>query len=391
MRNKSLMIITGETSGDMHAAVIVAAMLKQYPKLEIFGVGGGALRSAGMEIVVDAREMAVLGLSEVVQKYFFFRRVFHFLLNLAKKRRPDAILLVDYPGFNLRFAAAARAAGFKVVYYVCPQVWAWHRQRIKKIARRVNRLLTIFPFEPELFGETDLAVDFVGHPLVSQAKTALQSELENLPWQSGVPRVALLPGSRRQEIQRLLPVMWETALLLEKKYPHISFIIAAPTTEMAELIREFLSKMGKDAGLAKRFSITIDKTRQVLRQADATLVASGTATVEAALMRCPMVIIYKVALGTYFAGRALIRVPYLGMVNILWQHLNPDMVKEPLCPEFIQWDAKPARLVQALEPLLTATEQRQKMLAGLDLVNASLGAGGGGEQAAEIILQEMEL
>ncbi len=383
------MIIAGEVSGDMHAAAIVRAIQRRTPDIRLFGIGGAALRQAGMEIIFDAREMAVLGLTEVLRKYFFFRRVFNTMLELARQRRPDAILLVDYPGFNLRFAAAARAAELKIIYYVCPQVWAWNRGRIPAMARRIDRLLTIFPFEPPLFAGTGLPVDFVGHPLVSATAAARRAPPEPLPWQAGEPRIALLPGSRRHEIQRLFPLMWQTARRLEQKYPNAAFIAAAPAADAAQWIQAELAQMPKSGAGPKRFAITTGQTREVLRQASAAIVASGTATLETALMRCPMVIVYKVTPATYLAGRLLIRVPYLGMVNILWQHLNPDPAQNPLCPEFIQHAAQPARLAAALEPLLSPTPRRQAMLAGLDRVGAALGGGGAADRAAEIILNEI--
>ncbi len=389
MPEKSIMLIAGEFSGDMHAAAIVRAIRRRAPDVNIFGIGGAALRQAGMEIVYDAREMAVLGLTEVLRKYFFFRRVFHAMLDLARQRRPAAVLLVDYPGFNLRFAAAAKAAGLKVIYYVCPQVWAWHRGRIPAMARDIDRLLTIFPFEPPLFEGSGLAADFVGHPLVAETAAALQAPAAALPWQSGAPRIALLPGSRRHEIQRLFPVMWQTALRLEQKHPQAAFIAAAPSAEAAQWIQTALAPLSRSGPGPKRFAITAGQTRQVLRQADAALVASGTATLETALLRCPMVVVYKVSAATYLAGRMLIRVPYLGMVNLLWRHLDPDPAHNPLCPEFIQQAARPDRLADALEPLLSPTPRRQAMLAGLNRVGAALGGGGGADRAAEIVLSEI--
>ncbi len=371
------MIIAGEVSGDMHAADLVRALRQQNSNLTIFGVGGNELRAAGMEIIVDARSMAVLGLSDVLLKYRFFRRVFQQMLDLARTRRPDLVLLIDYPGFNLRFAARARRLGLKVVYYICPQVWAWNRRRAPRMARHLNRLITIFPFEAEAFRGTGLAVDFVGHPLLTATKAALAAELQQLAWQ-GQPQIAILPGSRYDEIRRILPTMWAAARLLEERFHSASFIIAAPTPKLAEWIQATIAKL--PAG-PTRWAIAIGQTRQVLRQARAALITSGTATLEAALMGCPMLVVYKTSWLTYILGRLLIRVPHLGMVNIV--------AGTTLCPEFIQGRARPRALADALARLLAEGLLRNNQLQGLQQVTAALGPDGAAARAAAVVLEEL--
>lgn len=371
------MIIAGEISGDMHAAALVQAMRRRRPDIVCFGIGGDNLRAAGMEIHYDVRDMAVLGLTEVLLRFRFFNRVFNAMLSLARQRRPDAILLVDYPGFNLRFAAKAHMLGFKVLYYICPQVWAWNRGRIPQMARDVDRLLAIFPFEVDVFKKSSLRVDFVGHPLVAQAAAARTEPLAPLPWQ-GEPRIALLPGSRYHEVKRILPVMLATASRVQSQFPGAGFIVAAPSEEVAGWVRAVMDSLGKGP---QRVSVVVGQTRQVLRQARAALVASGTATIETALMRCPMLVVYRVAWATYCIGRLLIRVPYLGMVNIV--------AGKCLCPEFIQHAARPETMAKALVPLLRDGPERATMLAGLDLVSQALGDPHSAEHAANIILQEL--
>ncbi len=374
----TILVIAGELSGDMHAAALLRALRVRRPEIEAFGVGGDELRAAGMEILVDAHQMAVLGLTEVVLKFRFFRKVFRDLLALARERRPDAILLVDYPGFNLRFAARAHALGLKVIYYICPQVWAWNRARAPGMARVVDRLIAIFPFEPGVFRDTALPVDFVGHPLVTAARAALAEPLAALPWQGGEPRVALLPGSRYHEVRRILPVMWSAAALLERSFPGAGFIVAAPSEPVAQWIRTALA--GRRGGPA-RCSVTVGQTRQVLRQARGALVTSGTATIETALMRCPMAVVYKTSWITYGLGRLLIRVPFLGMVNLV--------AGAALCPEFIQHRATPRALAEGLAPALRDGPARAAMLAGLDRVSGALGEPGAAERAAAVVLAEL--
>lgn len=236
MTARPVMLVAGEISGDMHAARLVRELRARRPDLAFFGIGGPALRQAGMETVADINEMAVLGVSEVLWKYFFFRNVFNRVLRLARERRPQAVILVDYPGFNLRLAKRLRAMGLKVLYYVCPQVWAWNRGRIPRMARDVDRLMAIFPFEKEVFSGSRLRVDFVGHPLRESADETLAEQAPDLPWQ-GSPRLAILPGSRRHEIRRILPPLWAAAGILARRNPGLGVIVATPSDDISRDVR----------------------------------------------------------------------------------------------------------------------------------------------------------
>ncbi|MFH0880844.1 MAG: lipid-A-disaccharide synthase, partial [Lentisphaerota bacterium] len=363
--------------GDMHAARLVREMKARDPEIRFWGIGGDELRAEGVEILHDVREMAVLGIVEVLRRYSFFKRVFNEMLAYAEERHPDLVLLVDYPGFNLRFAEQARKMNLKVAYYICPQVWAWHRSRIGKMARIVDRLLVIFPFEVEVFRGTGLKTDFVGHPLVEATHEALSAPAQELPWQ-GEPRVALLPGSRRQEVERILPSMWQAAGVLEKKNPSMSFIVAAPGEEIAELAQSVLRET---SGGPSRACVVTGKTREILRQARAAMVASGTATVETALMGCPMIVVYRTSWATYWLGRMLIQVPFLGMVNLV--------AGRALCPEFIQGAAVPANMAAAIEALLPEGPERSAMISGLQEVRAALSKKAENAGAAELLWQEL--
>lgn len=372
----SVLVIAGEISGDMHAARVVEAVRARDPSVRFWGIGGDELRAAGMDVLYDTRDMAVMGVWEVLKRYAFFRRVFHDMIRRAREQRPDAVLLVDYPGFNLRLAKRLHAMGIKVLYYICPQVWAWHRSRIARMARMVDRLMVIFPFEVDVFRDTGLKVDFVGHPLVDVVRPVWESGGEPLPWPTA-QRVALLPGSRRQEIERILPVMIEAAARLEQDQPDVCFMIAAPSDKMADVSRDLLDRSARKPS---RISIETGKTRSILRQARAAMVASGTATVEAALMRCPMIVIYKTAPITYWFARRLVRVDHIGMVNII--------AGRRLCPEFIQDEARADTISYALRRLLTQKGEYQTVVEGLEQVALALGGGGASEKTAQIILQE---
>jgi lipid-A-disaccharide synthase len=374
----SLMIIAGEISGDMHASMLVRAIKERKPETVVYGIGGELMRAEGVETFYDVKDMAVMGFSEVIRRFFFFRRVFNHMLKVANERKPDAVILVDYPGFNLRFAEKVHTMGIKTIYYICPQVWAWNQARIPKMSQIVDRLISIFPFEAEYFDGTKLKVDYVGHPLVDEVIPYLTGDTPELPWQNGKPRVAILPGSRKHEVERILPVMWKTAIEVEKKYPNSGFIIASPSEEITKFIRNKLSTLpaGPD-----RCEIVTDNTRHVLRQATAAMVASGTATIETALMQCPMVIVYVVSRLTYFFAKRLIKVKNIGMVNIV--------AGTRLCQEFIQDKAKPTDIAKAMNSLLVDTPDRGFMVMKLKEVSDMLGEGGAVERAADIVVDEI--
>ncbi|HOW98626.1 MAG TPA: lipid-A-disaccharide synthase [Kiritimatiellia bacterium] len=375
--SRTVLLVAGEVSGDMIAAGLVRAVRARAPDVRFVGIGGDELKAAGLELRRHVRDMAVMGLGEVLRRYGFFRRVFRETVELARALKPDLVVLVDYPGFNLRFAREARRLGLKVLYYVCPQVWAWHRSRIGLMAGVVDRLLAIFPFEPAVFEGTGLRVDFVGHPLADEAARARAEPPAPLPW-NGEPRVALLPGSRRQEIHRILPLMWRAAGLLEKRHPGMSFILAAPSEQVAGLVRQGLAGL---AGGPSRAEVVVGQTRQVLRQARAALVVSGTATIETALMECPQLVVYRTSWLTYAVGKRVVRVPHLGMVNLV--------AGRRLCPELIQHEATPEAMASALEPLLGDTPERAAMREGYREVIRALGEGGAADRAAGILLEEI--
>lgn len=376
--SRSLMIVAGEVSGDMHAARLVSAIKEKAPDVECWGIGGEQMRACGVYTYYDVRDMAVMGLTEVLRRYFFFRRVFHDMIRLAEEKKPAAVLLVDYPGFNVRLAGQLHARKIKILYYISPQVWAWHRSRIPKLAAILDRLMVIFPFEVDVFAGTGLPVNFVGHPLVEEAGKTRKEPLLPLPWSSG-KRVALLPGSRRHEVSRILPLMLDAATVLQQKQPEACFIIATPSGEIRQVAEQIISE---HKNIPAQLGITVDQTRQVLRQAHCGMVASGTATIEAALQKCPMIVVYKTAWLTYLMARLLVRgVQCIGMVNIV--------AGKMICPEFIQRSAKPIDMAEQTELLLTDAAGHAKMTAQLEDVAAALSATECSSAAVDLILKDI--
>jgi len=373
-----IMIIAGEISGDIHSALLVKALRRLLPKVSFFGIGGEEMRSAGVEIIHDIKEMAVMGFAEVAGKLFFFKRVLDEMTELAVARKPDVVILVDYPGFNLKLAQRLHRRGFRIIYYICPQVWAWHTSRIKTMEECIDLLITIFPFEPAYFKNTRLRTEFVGHPLVDEAQRILRTAPSNLPWE-GEPRIALLPGSRLHVVKHILPILLETAVLIEQKYPSASFIIPSASPELFSFID---GEIRKAKYKPVHCRIITGVTREVLRQARVAITASGTATIECALMRCPMVIVYRTSMITYLIGKLLVKSPYIGMVNMV--------AGKMICPEFIQNNASARNIITALIPLLEETAERKAMLDGLDYVNTLLGGPGAVERAGQIIRDFLE-
>ncbi len=372
---KRVMIVAGEVSGDLHAARLVRDLHAIRGDVEFFGIGGDALRREGVRIHVDARDMAVVGFVEVISRLSFFRGVFKRMVTMLREERPDALLLVDYPGFNLRLAAKAHAMGIPVLYYVSPQVWAWHKSRIPKMAKILDLLMVIFPFEVDVFRGTGLKTVFVGHPLVESVKRTLSKPAEELPWPAGGRRIGLLPGSRRQEIERILPVMLDAARELRRRDPSTTFLIPAASAEIRGLIEAQIA--ARTAAEREALGVVDGQMREVARQAGAAMVCSGTATVETALMKCPMIVVYRMTAPTYWFGRMIIRVPWLGMVNLI--------AKRELCPEFIQGAARPAAMADAIEALAGDTPARREQLAGLDEVSRTLEGEGGIQTAGQVV------
>ena len=369
------MIIAGEHSGDMRAAEIIAAVNRKAPGFKWFGIGGPLMRLQGVETRHDVEEMAVMGIGEVLRRYTFFRNTLEEMVAWAEQRKPRMAIFVDYPGFNLRLAKRLHALGIKTVYYICPQVWAWHRGRIPQMAKYLDHMLSIFPFEAEHFKDTSLPVTYVGHPLIDSMEASRMLPEYRLPW-NGLHRVAILPGSRKQEISRLLPVMLEAGKLLESRMPDCGFLIAAAGLRQAEQINTI---MEQTPARPAKVTVIAEHTRDIVAQADAAMVCSGTATLETALLNCPMAVCYRAHPITYWLVRPFIRVPHIGMVNII--------AGKEICPELVQGQLTARKLADTLETLIRPGIERLDVLTDLKQVRARMGNGGAAEQAARVITE----
>jgi len=373
---KSILVVAGEVSGDLHAAKVVQAVKARTPKTVFWGVGGDDLRAAGVELLQHTDQMGVMGIVEVLKQYRFFKGVLKQVLAEVDSRKPDAALLVDYPGFNLRLAAELKKRGVKVYYYISPKVWAWNKKRIPKMAQAIDRLMVVFPFEVEVFKGSGLPVDFVGNPLVAQIDEFLAGAHSELPWQSE-RRIALLPGSRRQEIERILPALLAAAQKLEERFPTASFMIAAPNERIEAVVNE---QIGRCSEKPARLDVICGNARELMRQADVALITSGTATLETALIGTPHILVYKTSAFTYWFARTVVKISHIGLVNIV--------ANRTVCPELIQRDAAPAALAAETAKLLTDTPERAAMLEGYAEVRQLLGTKKAAGNAAAILCEE---
>lgn len=369
-----ILILAGEMSGDLHGARLLRAMKQRAPGLQAWGYGGDALAAEGMELREHIRTLSVMGLVEVLKHYRYFKRIFTALETEVRSNPPDLILLIDYPGFNLRFAKAVRDLHIPTVQYICPQVWAWKQSRIPKMARILDRLLCIFPFEPPLFSPVNLPAFYCGHPLVEETLETVADP----DWQVEGPKLALLPGSRQQEIDRLFLPMLLTAARLQTAHPALQVRVAAATRELQTHMEALANTAAPDC----RISFSTGKTRALVKGADAALVTSGTATLETALLGIPMLVVYKTSALTYAIGKRIVKVKHIGMVNLV--------AEEEICPEFLQERASPDLLAPALSALLQESPQRQQMLTALQAIRGRLTGDGGGERPAELILELLQ-
>ena len=369
-------IISGEASGDLHASNLVKELKKIDPSAQFRGWGGDLMQKQGVTLVKHYRDLAFMGFAEVLQHLSTILGNIAFCKKDIVQYKPDVLILVDYPGFNLRIARFAKPAGFKVLYYISPQVWAWKSSRVKQIKETVDKMLVIFPFETEFYARYNYRVDFVGHPLLDVISEPSQTEMSSFLSENNLPDkpvIALLPGSRKQETANMLPVMEEVA----DAFPAYQFVIGGAPASHKEWYAGFLNK--------KNVSIVYDKTYTLLHNASAALVTSGTATLETALWGVPEAVCYR-AKGitgniSYMLARQLIgkKLKFIAIVNLIMER---EVVKE-----FIQQQLTAANLIAELKKLLKDTTYRNAMLNNLKQVREKLGGPGASAKAAALVAQ----
>lgn len=375
---KRVMVVAGEASADLHAGKMIQAAHKLDPNIEFFGIGGASMQAAGFDALVDAKEIAVVGLVEVLAHRKVIFGALDKMREILRTEPPDLLVLIDYPDFNMRLAQTAKEVGVKVLYYIGPQVWAWRQKRVHTIRERVDMMAVVFPFEETFYKRFDVPVEFVGHPLTDELDTAsdlakLKAEFNLVP---NKRTVGLFPGSRHSEIKRLLPIILKTADRLYKSRQDIQFILPVASTLSQDDIKPVLEQY--------HLPVTVieNRSHEVIQTCDVIVTVSGTVTLEIALYGIPEVIINKVSWLTYAIVSRMLKIPYVGLCNIV--------AGEKVTPELIQNLATPAKISHEVNRLLDDSDYYARTQRGLATIRGKLGAGGGIENIAKLLVKMLQ-
>lgn len=373
-----MLLSCGEPSGDLYAGALTRELQALSPGIVVRGLGGPQFESAGGVLIDDYRGLTATGLTESIATLPKFRRTIQRLAEVAQADRPDALVVIDFPEFNLRLASRVKRLGIPIIYYISPQIWAWRAGRVNTIRKVVDRVLVIFPFEEAIYRDAHVPVEFVGHPLIDLAKPSATKEsfLQRLGLVLGAPTVAILPGSRHNEVSRIFPVLLSAAGLIQSRVPQAQFVVAR-----APLLDNQLFAGAAPAGVS-RLAIVEGETDTALAAADVVLTASGTATVQTALHDVPMVVVYRLSPITYRLVRPLVKLDSIAMVNLI--------AGERIVPELLQNDFTPEAVAREAVSMLTDESRRQRIRTGLARVREKLGGPGASRRAAQAILNVIQ-
>jgi lipid-A-disaccharide synthase len=376
-REREIMLVVGEASGDIHGAGLVEALLRRDPALKIYGVAGERLQRTRFESLFNVSHLTGMGLVELAGNLKNLWKAYRLLRRALRERRPNLLVLIDFPEFNLRLAKLARQLSLPVLYYVSPQVWAWRRRRVRQIARRVDRMAVVFPFEVPFYRQHGVEVSFVGHPLLEtiQVKDSRMAVLQRLRMDSTRRVIALLPGSRRREVEYHLPIMLQAAARLERDGGVQFLCVRAPTVDGALIEDEFRKA-------AFTMPVVSENRYDAVNAADLAWVASGTATLETALLLKPMIVVYRLALVTYLLARWLVKVEHVAIVNLI--------ADKRVVPELIQSDFNAQRLIEESRLLLGDPERYRWVIEELSRLRDKLGAPGAAERVADLVFSMMQ-
>jgi lipid-A-disaccharide synthase len=373
MKSKKILLVAGEVSGDLHGAHLMEAIHSIDPEIHFFGMGGQGLERGGMKLLYHCQDLSVLGITEVLFKLGSILRAFRILKHSLNQEQPDLVILIDFPEFNLRLAKIAHRKGIPVLYYISPKVWAWRPKRIHLIAQWVKKMVVFFPFEVPLYEDASVDVEWVGHPLLDIVKPTLSKEVAFQ--QFGLDRkrrtIALLPGSRMHEVKNLLPSLLTSAQLLQKEMPDLQFILPLAPGIQQSTVAPWMRNISIPVRVVKGW------TYDVMNLSELLITASGTATLEAAILGKPMVIVYKVSCLSYWIGRALIQVDHIGLVNLV--------AGKEIAPELIQKEVNPQRIAEESFRILRDPILYRRMIESMAGVRKSLGELGAAQRAARIV------
>jgi lipid-A-disaccharide synthase len=372
---KHIVVITGEASGEAHATRVIQALQQQQPDIHLSGIGGAKMRAAGVNLIADFSELAVMGLVEVLKRYRVIKKIFNKVVDHLKQQQPDLLVLVDYPGFNLKLAKQAKKLGIPVVYYISPKVWAWREGRVKTIKRYVDHMAVLFPFEVPIYENVGVPVTCVGHPLVDAVRTDLTIEQakQYFGFDAKNKVLGLFPGSRNSEVNALLPIMLEAAERIKQRHPDVIVVLPLAPGLNRDTLVPLLANSSIQVELVEGEFYTLTKA------CDAIVAASGTVTLEIALLGVPHFLVYRVAPLSYSILKRLVRVPYVGLCNIV--------TKQNIVKEVLQNDVTAERLDQELSQLLMNDTAKQKASEIQQQVLEALGPAGAAENTANLLIE----
>lgn len=375
--SRHIMIIAGELSGDIHGADLVRELRHRDPNLAFSGLGGPHMAAQGVSLYADMTQLAVIGFVEIFRHFFQIKHLFDYVLRQCRERRPAAVILIDYPGFNLRLAKALRCRGIKVIYYIAPKAWAWKERRVEMIKKYVDRLLIIFAFEKPFYAKHGYAADFVGNPLLDQihVTSSRHDFLQANGLNPNAPTIGLIPGSRRNEIRTLLPIMLAAAQIIRNRIPQAQFLISQAPHLNESLRAQFRHDLSIPSAVIK------DDFHNCIHACDICLITSGTATLETAILKKPMVIIYKTAWLTALLARLLLKIRWVGLPNII--------AGKTIVPECIQDNATPEKIARTLLAVYEDPFKMETTINALNDVTRALGQPGAAGRAADIILNDI--
>lgn len=370
-----IMISVGEASGDLHGASVANALKLLQPDVQLVGMGGQAMRDAGVDIVYDIADLGVIGFVEVVKNLRRLFKLRDFLSDYMEQEQPDVLVIIDYPGFNVRLAKVAQQKGIPVVSYISPSAWAWGKGRAKELAQIVERVAAIFPFEADVYREAGAKVTFVGHPLLDIVKPAMERDeaLRYFAAQSNQYHILLMPGSRQQEISSLLPDMLAAGEKIVEQVPNCQFFLPVASTISREMLQNIIDKYKVSV------TLTVGNNYDLMNICDLAIASSGTATLETSLMKVPTVIVYRLATLTYILGKLLVKIPNIGLPNII--------AGRRIMPELLQSDVTPDNIARQSIALLTDKVVREQAMADLTEVREKLGETGAVNRVAQVILE----
>ncbi|MFA5059774.1 MAG: lipid-A-disaccharide synthase [Candidatus Omnitrophota bacterium] len=374
-KEKHILIIAGEASGDMHAASLVDEIKLLDPSIIFSGVGGGKMRASGVKLFADITDLAVVGFVEVLKHFSEIKKIFNLVLAKIDEIKPTAVILVDYPGFNLRLARELKKKGVKVIYYISPQIWAWKEDRVALIKECVDKMLVLFQFEKELYAKHGIDADFVGHPLLDMINVQVSRDMlfRSINFATNKLTIGLLPGSRQKEVETHLPVMLGAANILYQQNQKLQFLLMRASTISKSVLEHPIRHYN--------FPIKIidDQTYVGINACDICMVASGTATLETAILQKPMVVIYKTSLLTWMLAKLFVKIPCIGLVNIV--------AGQKIVPECIQFEATAVHIANELKSISSNEFKMNQIKSALGFVKSSLGEPGASRRAAESVLK----